>query len=177
MFCFFSSKWKQVPVDLEAKFKSAFYLMLHHLASHRANPATARAPFLPQPQCPGRFKCFRVMQLNLYFYWLISTGSSGWLTLVVKALVMHNSLSPRCLYLAFYFCSLKYTNSPGWCGSVDWVLTCEQKGHRFDSQSGHKTGLQTRAPAGCVLTTDNRPMNLSHIDLSPPLFLPPFPSL
>ena len=25
---------------------------------------------------------------------------------------------------------------PGWCGSVDWVMACEPKGHWFDSQSG-----------------------------------------
>ena len=38
------------------------------------------------------------------------------------------------------------TSSPGWCGSVDWVLTCEPKGHGFNSQSGHMPGLQARSP-------------------------------
>ena len=37
---------------------------------------------------------------------------------------------------------------PGWCGSVDWVSTCESKGRWFDSQSGHMLGLQARAPVG-----------------------------
>ena len=39
---------------------------------------------------------------------------------------------------------------PGWCGSVDWVLACEPKGHWFDSQSGHMPGLRARSPAGGV---------------------------
>ena len=38
--------------------------------------------------------------------------------------------------------------SPGWCGSVDWALACEPKGHRFSSQSGHMPGLQARSPVG-----------------------------
>ena len=37
---------------------------------------------------------------------------------------------------------------PGWCGSVDWVLDCEPKGHQFNSQSGHMSGLRARSPAG-----------------------------
>ena len=37
---------------------------------------------------------------------------------------------------------------PGWCGSVDWVLACEPKGHQFDSQLGHMPGLQARSPMG-----------------------------
>ena len=37
---------------------------------------------------------------------------------------------------------------PGWCGSVDWVLACEPKRSRFDSQSGHTPGLQARSPVG-----------------------------
>ena len=39
---------------------------------------------------------------------------------------------------------------PGWCGSVDWVPTCEPKGLRFDSQSGHMPGLRARSPVGGV---------------------------
>ena len=37
---------------------------------------------------------------------------------------------------------------PGWCGSVNWVLTCGWKGHRFNSQSGHMPELQAETPAG-----------------------------
>ena len=40
--------------------------------------------------------------------------------------------------------------SPGWCGSVDWVLACESKGHWFYSQAGHMPGLQARSPVGGV---------------------------
>ena len=38
--------------------------------------------------------------------------------------------------------------SPGWCGSVDWVLACEAKGHWFNSQPGHMPGLQSKSPLG-----------------------------
>ena len=55
--------------------------------------------------------------------------------------------------------------SSGWCGSVDWIPACEPKGHWFDSQSGYMPGLQTKL--------EGQP----HIDVSLPLFLPPFPSL
>ena len=37
---------------------------------------------------------------------------------------------------------------PGWCGSVDWVLACEARGHYFDSQWGHMPGLRARSPLG-----------------------------
>ena len=37
-------------------------------------------------------------------------------------------------------------NSPGWCGSVDWVPACKAKGHQFDSQSGHMPGMWARSP-------------------------------
>ena len=40
------------------------------------------------------------------------------------------------------------TSSPGWCGSVDWVLACKPKGSRFNSQSGHMPGLWARSPVG-----------------------------
>ena len=41
-----------------------------------------------------------------------------------------------------------HITSPGWCGSVDWVLACRLKGGQFDSQSGHMSGLQARSPLG-----------------------------
>ena len=37
---------------------------------------------------------------------------------------------------------LKLNYSSAWCGSVDWALACETKGHWFTSQSGHMPGLQ-----------------------------------
>ena len=36
---------------------------------------------------------------------------------------------------------------PGWCGSVNCMPACEPKGHWFDSQSGHMSGLQNRFPS------------------------------
>ena len=44
---------------------------------------------------------------------------------------------------AFYitFCHDISVFSPGWCGLVGWTLACKQKGHQFDSQSGHMPGL------------------------------------
>ena len=45
-------------------------------------------------------------------------------------------------------CNLKSAPCLGWCGSVDWVLACEPKGHWFDSQSGHMPGLRARSLVG-----------------------------
>ena len=42
----------------------------------------------------------------------------------------------------------KVMHQPGWCGSMDWALNLEAKGRRFDSQSGHRPGLQARSPVG-----------------------------
>ena len=39
-------------------------------------------------------------------------------------------------------------NHPGSCGSVDWVLAYEPKGHRFHSRSGHMPGLRARSMVG-----------------------------
>ena len=41
-------------------------------------------------------------------------------------------------------------NSPGWCGSVDWVPACEPRGCQFDSKSGHRPVLWARSPVGVV---------------------------
>ena len=58
---------------------------------------------------------------------------------------------------------------PGWCGSVDWALSCDPKGHQFDSRSGHMPGLWLGPQlAAC----ERQPMFLSHIDLSVPLSFP-----
>ena len=50
----------------------------------------------------------------------------------------HTSQGSNVLFFVFLnsiFCS------PGWCGSVDCMLSCKPKGHWFDSQSGHMPGL------------------------------------
>ena len=44
------------------------------------------------------------------------------------------------------FLQKSHDHTPGWCGSVDWTLSCETKGCWFDSQSGHMPGLQSRSP-------------------------------
>ena len=41
-----------------------------------------------------------------------------------------------------------YSQSPGWCGSMDWALACKLKGCWFNSQSGHMPGLWARCPVG-----------------------------
>ena len=45
-------------------------------------------------------------------------------------------------------CWLKNGLSPGWCGSVDWVLAYELKGQQFDSKSGHMPGWRARSLVG-----------------------------
>ena len=50
------------------------------------------------------------------------------------------------------------------------------KGQEFDSQSGHMPGSQVQSLAG-VQMKGNQWEFLSHIDVSLPLFLPPFFSL
>ena len=67
---------------------------------------------------------------------------------------------------------------PGWCGSVDWALACELKGHWFDSGSGHMPGLQVGSLhlAQWGRARSNQLIFLSHITVSLPLFLPLFPS-
>ena len=47
-----------------------------------------------------------------------------------------------------FVCFLNMCSHPGWCGSVDWVLGCKPKGHRFHSQSGCMPGLRARSLEG-----------------------------
>ena len=65
---------------------------------------------------------------------------------------------------------------PGWCGSVDWVQAYKLKGRRFYCQEGHMPGLQARSSFGGHVR-GKQSMFLSHINVSLPLFLPPFLSL
>ena len=56
---------------------------------------------------------------------------------------------------------------PGWCGSVGWVPACELKGHKFNSQSGHMSGLWARFPVGGAWEATSRCFSPS-FSLSPP---------
>ena len=62
---------------------------------------------------------------------------------------------------------------PGQCGLVAWTLSCKQKGHGFNSQSGRMPELQFWSPFGTCVRGN---VSLSHQCFSP-CFLPPFPSL
>ena len=61
--------------------------------------------------------------------------------------------------------------SPGWCGSVDWVLACEPKGCWFDSQSGHMPGLQARFSVGAKWEATTHWCFSPSLSPSPPLSL------
>ena len=80
-------------------------------------------------------------------------------------------------FICLAFISAKFSNHvikifkifPGWCGSVDWVLACEQKGHWFDSWLGHMPGLWARFPDGSVVSRTSMFLSLS-FSLFSPLF-------
>ena len=55
-------------------------------------------------------------------------------------------------------------------GVAQWI-EYKSKGHRFDSQPGHMPRFQARSPVGGVLEAT------THIGVSRPLFLLPFPSV
>ena len=61
------------------------------------------------------------------------------------------------------------------CGSVSWALSPKPKGRRFDSQSGHMSGLWARSPVGGEQEEATQCFSLTSMFLLP--FLPPFPSL
>ena len=68
----------------------------------------------------------------------------------------------------------KNSYSSGQCGSVAWASSCKAKGHWFNSQSGHMSGLQAESLVGAHgWGTFERKL----INVSLPLFLPLFPSL
>ena len=69
---------------------------------------------------------------------------------------------------------IKKKLGPDWCGSVDWVPACKPKKHQFNSQSGHMLGFRAKSPVGGMR---EEPYIDAHIDVSLPLFLPPFPSV
>ena len=67
-------------------------------------------------------------------------------------------------------------SGPDWCGSAGWAMFCKVKGLWFDSQLGHLPSLWVQSLVRmCV--RGNQLMFLSHINVSLPPFLLPFPSL
>ena len=56
---------------------------------------------------------------------------------------------------------------------IERWLTCEPKGHQFNSQSGHMPELWAKFPGVGRAACESQP----HIDVSLPLFLPSFPSV
>ena len=50
-------------------------------------------------------------------------------------------------YILIYL-FLKTKASPDGYGLVGWMLSCKLKGCRFDSRSGHMSGLWARSPVG-----------------------------
>ena len=57
------------------------------------------------------------------------------------------------------------------CGLEDGGPACEPKGRRFNSQLGNMPGLQA------MFSSEGRAIGNHNIDVSLPLFLPPFSSL
>ena len=76
----------------------------------------------------------------------------------------------------FFLCWLRLLGSPGWHGSVGWVLSHKAKGCWFDSQLGHMPGLWAWSLVG-MYVRGNQLMFLSYIDIALHLCLPIFPSL
>ena len=73
-------------------------------------------------------------------------------------------------------CSIRIAkDSPDWCGSDGWMSSHKAKDRQLDSRSGSLPDLPLGPRSGHVQeATDQR---FSHIDVSLPLFLLPFPSL
>ena len=68
------------------------------------------------------------------------------------------------------------THCPGWCGSVDLALDCKLKGCRFNSQSGHMLGWQSRSPVGGVQEATDPSISRTLMFLSFSFSLPSTPS-
>ena len=67
-----------------------------------------------------------------------------------------------------------HMSSPGWCDSMYCTLAWEPKSRRFNSQLGCMLGWEPGPHLGACEATDQCVL---HVDVSLPLFLPPFPSL
>ena len=52
--------------------------------------------------------------------------------------------------------STKSDFSPDQCGSVGWASSHKVKGHRSDSPSGHRPGLQAGPQSGCMWEATNQ---------------------
>ena len=69
----------------------------------------------------------------------------------------------------------KTKNSPSQCGSSWLAVLCKLKSLQFDSQSGYLPGWQVLSLVGAQ--PRRQPVDISHINVSLPHLLPPFPSL
>ena len=91
------------------------------------------------------------------------------------------SLHPGLMALSIFKVSNVATNPSNWApASVAQLVgcrpSCKQKGHWFNSRSGHMLGLQVLSPVRAQ-TEGRQSVFLSHIEVSFLLVLSPFPSL
>ena len=89
-----------------------------------------------------------------------------WIYLVCKS---NHTLNTSSIFLIKRIIFWPWLVWPGWASS------CKLKVCQVDSASGHMPALWVRSPVGAPVR-GNWLMFLSHIDVSPPLFIPPFPS-
>ena len=83
----------------------------------------------------------------------------------VKATTAKLTNTQDCLWVTnYYYC-------PGWCGSVDWLRSCEPRGRWLHSQPGHMPGLWARSPAGGVWEASTHWCFSPSLSLSLPLCL------
>ena len=87
--------------------------------------------------------------------------------------IFQNVLSDTCVYTVPVK-SIK--DSPDRCGSVGGMSSHKAKAHWVEFQSEHMPELRVLSPFGAY-ARGNQSTFLSHINVSLPLFLPPFPSL
>ena len=106
---------------------------------------------------------------NPSFYRDVSLNSKGKLSISIKICLSFDPVihPPKTLVKP-------YKNAL--VGVAQWIECLPAKQScRFDSQSGHMPGFQTRYPVGGVQEAANRCISCTLMFLS--LFLPPFPSL
>ena len=95
------------------------------------------------------------LQLIILFCFFYLPGAKPFMEIFIYGFICSPCLAPKRTwrslqeFIQHNHMIKKYVNSPGWCGSVDWVPGCEPKGCWFDSWSGHMPGLLARpVPSG-----------------------------